>query len=139
VSNNYFDELFRINEVNALVLYLYGNDNTFTNMQSSQVHMLRLWPASVKALSKDGSMALYPNPVGSERKLTIKLSHPSSANSEFKITRIDGAVVSSGKLSASGKNELEVLLPSTISNGIYWLTLTTEDGNMQVAPFSFSE
>lgn len=139
VTNNYFDELFRINEVNALVLYLYGQDNTFQNVQSSQVQMLRLWPANVKAVSKDGSMSLYPNPVNGDRKLTIKLSNPPSTNSDYKITRIDGAVVSTGKFAASGKNELEILLPASITNGIYWLTLTNNEGKTQVAPFSFAE
>jgi hypothetical protein len=140
VSNNNFDELFRPNEVNALALYLYGADNTFTNIQSTEVHVQRLpFAASVKSVSADGSMALYPNPVNAARVVHIKLNTAANGNYSYRVTNITGQESASGTIAANGQNELSVVLPAAVTNGVYWLSLTDNKGKITVAPFRLAE
>lgn len=136
VSNNNFDELFRANEVNALALYLYGADATFTNIQSAQVHVQRVpFAESVNNISADGSMTLYPNPVGVTRTILVKLNEAARGNYQYKVSNIAGQQMADGSFTAYGQKVFPVTLPAEMANGVYWLTLINAEGKSTVAPF----
>lgn len=138
VTNNNFDELFRKNEVTALVLYSYGNNN-FTTANYGEIHQLRIpFPASVESVSADKKMVLYPNPIRGGQQLHVKLPAVKSGNYNYKISRIDGAIAATGFAAGNG-NELSVDLPSTLTGGVYWLSLYHNGDVVNVAPFSVNE
>ncbi|WP_276135227.1 T9SS type A sorting domain-containing protein [Polluticoccus soli] len=136
ITNSYFAELFRPQEINALVLYTYGNDATYTNVSTAQIHILRIpFRTSVQSVSADGKMVLYPNPVGNSRAINVKLASTANGNYRYKLSQITGAVSGEGTVLANGSNELQINLPSTLANGVYWLTLSNDKGEVATAPF----
>ncbi|MCD6063712.1 MAG: Secretion system C-terminal sorting domain [Flavipsychrobacter sp.] len=140
VTSNYFAELFRPQEVNALVLYTYGSDATYASAKTSQFHMLRVpFRVSVQSVSADGKMVLYPNPVGNSRQINVKLGSTASGAYSYRLSQITGAVSGTGSIVANGSNELKIDLPATLANGVYWLTLSNEKGEIATAPFRLEE
>lgn len=138
-ANSYWDELFRDMEVNALVLYIYGS-NAFVNPSSAEIHQLRVpFPASVKSVSADGKMALYPNPVKTGGQLHIKLANTPAGEYQYTLSSISGIATASGKTMAKGNEPLPISLPESLGNGIYWLTLKHNGEVVGTAPFRYGE
>lgn len=140
ITNSYFAELFRPQEINALVLYTYGTDATFTNVSTAQIHILRIpFRTSVQSVSADGKMVLYPNPVNNSRQINVKLASTANGNYRYKLSQITGAVSGEGTVMANGSNELKIDLPSSLANGVYWLTLSNDKGEVATAPFRLEQ
>jgi hypothetical protein len=134
-SNNHWDELFRDQEVNALVLYSYG-PNVFTTPESAMIHQLRVpFPASVKSVSADGKMALYPNPAKAGSELFINLDKATAGDYTYSISSISGANAAKGTVQVKGNGPVAIALPPSINPGIYWLTLQHNGDVIGVVPF----
>ena len=84
-------------------------------------------------------MALYPNPVSSGRQLTIRLSSAANGNYTYRLSQVTGAVAEQGAITARGSNELNITLPATLANGVYWLTLSNDKGETATAPFRLAD
>jgi len=136
-ANSYWDELFRDMEVNALVLYIYGS-NAFSNPSSAEIHQLRVPdPNSVKSISADGRMALYPNPVKAGGMLNIKLKNAPAGEYEYTLSSISGMTTAGGKTMAKGNEPMPVTLPQSLGSGIYWLTLRHNGEVVGTVPFRY--
>jgi hypothetical protein len=138
-ANSYWDELFRDMEVNALVLYIYGS-NAFVNPSSAEIHQLRVpFPDNIKSISADGRMALYPNPVKAGGQLQIKLANATAGQYQYSLSSISGMTTAGGTTTAKGNEPLQLTLPQSLSNGIYWLTLRHNGEVIGTAPFRYGE
>lgn len=148
-SNLYFDELFRVNEVNALVLYNYGSDASFTNVADSRVHQLRVPFATsvpnVAPLTYNGEMNLYPNPV--EKGETLNMYMPPALYAQtgaYKYTVCDimGRTLASGTVQGGQRNTgftLPVQIPGKLASGNYWLTVYDGNSKLAVTPFALAD
>ncbi len=138
VTHSYWDELFRDMEVNALVLYVYGS-NAFVNPSSAEIHQLRVPNLRVKSVSADGKMLLYPNPVQAGGGLQVKLANATAGEYEYSLSSITGITTVQGKGVAYGSETVQVVLPASLSHGIYWLTLKHKGEIIGTAPFRYGE
>lgn len=136
-SKIYFDELFREQEVNPLVLYNYGNDATYTNVTSNQVHQDRLaFAANVSELTRapyaDGNEAkLFPNIWNTTTSAaTLYLPAATAGTYTYSIANIEGKIIYKAKrdIETNGKAQLNITLPEGMVNGAYWLKLQNANG-----------
>ena len=137
ITKIYFDELFRANEVTPLVLYNYGNDATYTNVASNQVHQDRLaFAANVSELTRapyaDGNIAkLFPNIWNANTsEASLYLPTATAGTYTYSIANIEGKIIYTAKreIEKDGKAQLNIMLPQNMVNGAYWLKLHNAAG-----------
>jgi hypothetical protein len=108
-------------------LYTLSVTNSFGCINSSTVNITI--PSGVQTINNYQSLALYPNPV----KNTLNISHKNAANIALNIaiTDINGAIVYHENEIAINANSLVSIDISTLSNGVYFVSLFNNEIKQQ--------
>ncbi|HXS37334.1 MAG TPA: T9SS type A sorting domain-containing protein, partial [Flavipsychrobacter sp.] len=107
------ESFYRIGELTPLA-YIVFTDNTFSTVQSAQIHAdrLSLFPLAISNIASS-DFDIYPNPVTAH---TIKIDMPNSNNEEwhYEVINVSGQVLVSNTITFTGSHA-QITLPAAIA------------------------
>ncbi len=129
----YSESFYRLGEITPLA-YIVFTDNTFSTVQSAQVHADRLtqFPFAVSNIASS-DFNIYPNPVTSH---TVNIDMVNANNSEwhYQVINVSGQTLVSNTISFSSHGQ--IVLPTAVTSGIYLLRLSNDQGQYVIKPLN---
>ncbi len=131
-GTTYRQLFFRPNEV-APFASVNFTDATYNSPSSGYSHAQQLPTGSgVRDVLNENNINIYPNPVEGS---TIYIDIPNVQDNKWSYDLIDitGKSISSGKIAAN-QIRAEIMLPSGLANGIYYISLKNNEKQVLVKP-----
>jgi len=119
-SNTYQENFYRTGEITPLAQVTFA-DAAYSQPKSAVTHIQRLFVVGLDNLVSADIPQVYPNPVAGN-KVFIELPPPAGTSWEYSLTSLSGKTICAG-LMQSNNRRYELVIPATISGGIYHLQI----------------
>jgi hypothetical protein len=130
VTKTYYQDYVRPEEVTPFAQVQF-TDGTFSTPSQATTHVQRLTESAVPTIPNEAGINIYPNPV-SDGVITVTLPATGGAWS-YELTDITGRKVQDGLLQPGG-NQAQVILPSSLIDGLYYLKVNNDGRQVSIKP-----